>query len=225
MTLESTVDTTLKILVTLLAQPRVTAAQLAEGLGRCENTVAKHLGRLRALGITIEYDRAEERYNVDLGEGLHTSLLGRYAKTMQSILGTADVSKPVKVVESLERYSVVEFAESIGCTPQNVHNMISGYKGTKLPAGFVAYQMKDHGKWLIQRMVRDEENATWVLPPNITDAYRVAIGDSADAPTPDEQRERMECKEDDCGGRVIAKGRCWKHYRRVRRAEVAALAC
>ena len=222
--LESKVDTTLKVLVTLLAQPRTSAAQLAEGLGQAPNTVAKHIGRLRDAGLSIGYNFEDEQYTIDLGEALHTSLLGRYAKTMQTIIGSSEKPEPVKFVHALDRYTLPEFAESIGCTAQNVYNMIIGYKGATLRSGYVAYQVKERGKWLVQRMVRDELNQRWLVPQNVVDAYRIVIGEGADVTTREQQEQRSQCNEDDCDNRIIAKGRCWKHYARMRRAAPAMLA-
>jgi biotin operon repressor len=216
--IEKQVDTTVKVLLTLLAEPRVSAAQLAKATEQSQSNIARLIARFKEAGIKIDYDFSDERYKIDFDESLQKSILGRYAKKLARILNDAAKSQtPVKFVQSLDRYSLPEFAQAAGYTPQNVYNMIIGYKGAHLPAGWVAYQMQDRGKWLVQRMTKDRRG-NWTTPENVKDAFRFVVGTGEEIGSKAKQASRLKCKIDKCQDGVLSKGLCTKHYYMQRRA-------
>lgn len=217
--IQKQVDTTVKVLVTLLAEPRVKAAQLAQILEQSPSNVARLIARFRESGLTIDYDFSSETYKVDFTESLQKSLLGKYAKKLRRIVSDTQASKtPVKFVSSLDRYSLPQWAEMHGTTPQNVYNMIIGYKGAHLPSGWVAYQMMDRGKWLIQKMDRDRTGTKYAVPSNLKEAFRMVTGTGAEASDRVTQIRRMQCAVRGCKDGILSRGLCSAHYYMSRRS-------
>lgn len=217
--IEKQVDTTVKVLVTLLAEPRISAAQLAKATEQSQSNIARLIGRFREAGLDIDYDFSEECYRISLGDRMKKSLLGRYAKFLARILNAAAKGRQeVKFVQSLQRYSLPEFAEAHGYTPQNVYNMIIGYRGQKLPAGYVAYQLQERAKWNVQRMDRDRSGTKWVLPPNVEEeAFKYVVGTGDEPGTKAAREARKQCNVAKCGGAPMSKGLCQTHYYMARR--------
>ena len=215
--IQKQVDTTIKVLVTLIAVPRVSAAALAKLTGQTPGAIARLISRLRDAGLRIDYDFSKETYKVDLSEVMQKSLLNRYAKKLRTLVGNdIEARARVKFVSALDRYTLPQWAEAYGTTSQNVYNMIIGYKGAQLPAGWVAYQMNDRGKWLIQKMDKDRTGKKWVLPDTAKDAYRITIGEGEDADRATQIR-RMKCSVHDCPESIFSKGLCTSHYYMHRR--------
>lgn len=218
--IEKQVDTTVKVLVTLLAEPRITASQLAKATEQSQSNIARLLGRFRDAGLHIDYDFSEERYKVDFVEKVQHSILRKYANRLKRILNeSTKAHQEIRFVQSLDRYSLPEFAAAHGYTPQNVYNMIIGYRGQQLPSGWVAYQMQDRGKWLVQRMTKDRSGKHWTLPDNVKSAFKYVIGTGDEPGTKTNQEARTTCSvmSPKCGKRVLSKGLCANHYYMARR--------
>lgn len=217
--IEKQVDTTVKVLVTLLAHPKISAAQLAKATDQSPSSIARLIARFRDAGIGIDYDFSTESYIIDFKESLQKSVLGRYSKKLSRILNQAAKARtPVKFVQSLDRYSLPEFAAAHGYTPQNVYNMIIGYKGAHLPAGWVAYQMQDRAKWHVQRMVRDRSGKNWVVPDNVKEAFKFVVGEGEEVGSKAKQLSRSKCNVKTCDKNAFSKGLCQPHYYMKRRS-------
>jgi hypothetical protein len=216
--IEKQVDITVKVLVTLLAEPKITASQLAKATEQSQSNIARLIGRFRDAGLHIDYDFSDECYKINLGERMQRTLLGRYAKQLARILSAAAKGhQEIRFVQSLDRYSLPEFAEAHGYTPQNVYNMIIGYRGQKLPAGWVAYQLQERGKWMVQRMDRDRSGKKYVLPENVESAFKYVIGSGDEPGTKADQESRTHCHIEKCRRRILSKGLCQTHYYMARR--------
>jgi len=102
----------------------------------------------------------------------------------------------------------------IGTVPSNVYNMLTGYKGAKLPAGFVGYQIAGAGKWQIQKM--DQKNGKFVIPENVKLAKTIVVGEGAPMKVKD-VLHRSRCIVEGCGKQVMSGGFCSEHYYQARR--------
>lgn len=216
--IEKQADVTIKVLLSLIAAPRISGSQLAKATGLSQSGIARIVGRLKDAGVRIDYNFSDEKYDVKFSTDYSKSLLGEYARKLGRILKKSAVSQtPVKFVQSLERYSLPEFGQAFGFTPQNVYNMIIGYKGQELPSGYVAYQMQDRGKWLVQRMERDRSGKHWLLPENITkEVVRYVVG-TGEEPGKSGKSKRSECKVYGCHDLILARELCRTHYYMERR--------
>jgi hypothetical protein len=103
-----------------------------------------------------------------------------------------------------------------GTSPQNVYNMIIGYKGAHLPLGWVAYQMQDRGKWLVQKMERDRSGTKWIVPKHLDGAYKIVQGEGEELGRT-QAVNRAKCAVHRCGERQLSKGLCSSHYYMARR--------
>lgn len=217
--IERQVDTTVKVLVTLLAEPKVKASQLAKALGQSPSNIARLISRFRDAGLKIDYDFSSESYSVDFDEQLQKSILGRYAKKMRRLLSDTQAAKtPVRFVSSLSRYTLPEWAQAHGMSAQNVYNMIIGYKGAHLPSGWVAYQLVDRGKWLVQKMDRDRTGKKYAVPTNLKDAFKIVVGEGEEVGERSDQIKRAQCAVHGCKESILSKGLCSTHYYMSRRS-------
>jgi hypothetical protein len=212
--LKRQVRTTLGVLVTLMVDPKLKADDLAKIAGLTPNGVARLLGELRDAGFDVHYDYSKEKYVGKLTADLEESILGPVAQKIRRAVSKSEASRPpVRLVSSLERYTVPQFAELTGDTPSNVYNKITGYKGAKLPAGWVAYQNTERGKWMVQKMVADRTGTKFTLPENVKEAAQYVIGEG----DPQRMRARplkcLVCDETN----VVARGLCGAHYQDARR--------
>lgn len=213
------IDLTLKLLVILLAEPRVDASILARMVGMSENWVNKMMSSFREAGVNIEYDRPNKRYSVGLSDEITEGILGKIAAKLRREIGQAKFSQPpVRFVSSLDRYTVREFSQYLGTTPQNIYNMISGYKGAELPSGWCAFQLSEGGKWFIQRMPTDKTGKVFRLPDNVKEgAHSVIVGKGNPVKGTRELVERSVCAVPKCGEPILAKRLCNGHYYQARR--------
>jgi biotin operon repressor len=211
---EKQVDNTVKLLLMLLVEPRLSQPQLAKVIGVTPGNVMNMIERFREAGLEFEYDFAKKQYVGKFSETLEKTLLGSFAKKLKTAVKEAQTPPALKFVSEIERYTLVEFAQMMGTTPQNIYNMIIGYKGQALPAGWVAYQLTASGKWFLKKMLTDRTGQKFVLPPNIKEAARYVIG-SGD-PMSIKDKALQKCIMGD-GDSVAAKGLCMKHYQDSRR--------
>jgi len=223
MTLKKTLDLTLKLILALLAEPRANARMLASSLGMSEAWVNKMTGDLRGAGLNVAYDRNKGEYNVGLSDDLKRSL-DNYARRLRKVVHEAKLYQPAtRVVPSLERYDIRQFADYMGTSQPNVYNMISGWKGQHLPAGWVAYQITAGGKWFIQKMIMTKSGKPTILPQNVKEAYTYKIGDGKPMQGNVDGVDIPLCRHKGCDtdggkpGRQLAKGLCTFHYYQARR--------
>lgn len=217
-TIKKQLDLTIKLIVTLLAEPRVSAEALGKALGVSAAWVHKMTGILRESGLDIEFDRIKGQYSVGLSEELQKGLLGKYSARLKRSITTHELKNPpIRFVTSLERYDVRQFAEYLGSSPQNVYNMIAGYKGQALPAGWVAYQISPAGKWFVQKMNTDRSGKKFLLPDNVKDAHAHVIGTNEQIGPGGKKPPKPVCGWQACKEPLLAKGLCSGHYYQVRR--------
>jgi biotin operon repressor len=211
-------DLTLKLIITLLAEPRMSAEALASALGTSTAWVHKMTMMLREAGLNIEFDRTKSQYSVGLSEELAKGLLGKYSARLKRSITTHELKNPpIRFVESLERYDVRQFSQYLGTTPQNIHNMISGYKEQALPQGWVAYQVSPAGKWMIQKMDADRSGQKHVLPHNVKGAHAYVIGTNEKSSATGAKPKKAICDFLKCKDEVLAKDLCSAHYYKARR--------
>lgn len=214
--MEQQVQHTVKLLILLLADPHATASTLAKAVGLGESWVNIMVMRFRDAGLDIEYDRRSGRYRVDLGDKI-TAKLEPMAKRLRKAIEEVQSEKPeVKFVHSLDRYSVKQFADHIGGTPSNVYNMISGYKGAKLPAGWCAYQLAGQGKWWVQKMSRNGADTKFEVPAVALNAKSLVVGEGEQLGKKD-LIAASTCIVADCKKPVMSRGFCADHYYKARR--------
>lgn len=217
-TIKKQLELTVKMIVTLLAEPRMSAEALGKALGVSAAWVHKMTGILRESGLDIEFDRTKNQYSVGLSEDLAKGLLGKYANRLKRSITSHELKNPpIRFVTSLERYDVRQFSEYLGSSPQNVYNMIAGYKGQGLPIGWVAYQISPSGKWFIQKMNTDRSGKKHLLPDNVKDAHAHVIGINAQAGPEGKKPEKPLCEFRGCKEISMAKGLCSYHYYKIRR--------
>jgi DNA-binding Lrp family transcriptional regulator len=213
--LDKHVDTTVKLVIALLTEPRLTQTELSNAVGVTPNVIARMLGRFRQAGLVVEYDYSNERYRVNLADKLERSVLGPFAKKIRKSISESEKTKPpVKFIASLDRYTVPEWADAFGTSPENVYNMITGYKGQKLPAGWVAYQMKPRTRWFLKKMETDRSGLKFVLPDIVNEAHEYHEGTGEPLT---KKGKKGKCLFPKCPEPLLAKGMCNGHYYQVRR--------
>ena len=214
--IDKQIDTTVKILVALLTEPRIKSNELAEALGVSPNYIVRMIGRFRDAGLDISYDFDKQQYVGKFNEQMSKSMLGPYARKLKSVISRAEFSKPpVRFVSTLDRYTTSQFAAHMGVTLANVSNMLMGYKGQKLPAGWIGYQTKPNGRWFIQRAATDRSGKKYIVPDHIQEIahkYVIGEGDAVDF-----KAKKSECNVPKCGKLVFARGLCSEHYYKARR--------
>jgi biotin operon repressor len=213
---EAQVEYTIKLLLALLAEPKIPAATLGKSLGLTENFVNQMMMRFRNAGLEVEYDFGKAQYRLNFSNKLNQKLES-YANRLKAAIESAPQPSPqVKFVQSLDRYSVKQFADMLGGTPSNVYNMISGYKGAKLPAGWCAYQIASAGKWWIVKMARNAADTKWEIPAVARDAHSIVVGEG-EPKTEKEVLEESRCIVRGCKAPAMARGFCYYHYYDARR--------
>lgn len=214
--MDKQLDVTVKMLVTLITEPRMKAADIATLLDVSPNYIARMLARFREAGINIEYDYKKMQYVGKFEEQLGATILGPFAKKLKRAITTAEFSKPpIKFVTSLDRYTVAQFSEMLGVSPQNVYNGINGYKGQKLPTGWVAYQSTDGGNWMIVKARTDRSGKKYEVPPEIelnSHRYVLGAGDALKG-----KQKASHCKYPACQEATMSRGLCSVHYYQARR--------
>lgn len=217
--IEKQVDTTVKLLLALLSEPRIKANELAKTLDVSTNYVARMISRFREAGLDIDYDFQKGQYVGKFTDQLAKTVLGTYSKKLRKVIREAEFSQPpVRFIDSLERYDLAQFAAKMGTSPQNIYNMIIDYKGQKLPAGWVAYQLAPAGKWFVVAMRKDRTGSKFELPDVVTTAhsYKVGEGDPVSI-----KSKAIACAVPKCGLPPVARGFCQTHYQADRRARQA----
>jgi hypothetical protein len=217
--LDRQVDDTVKILLTLLTEPRIKANELALMLDRTPNHIARMIMRFRDAGLDISYDWSTESYTGKFTEQLKESILGEFSKKLKKAVRESEQTKPPQVfVSSLARYTPKQFAEQFGTTPQNVYNMISEYKGQGLPTGWVAYQLKERGNWFLMKMETDRSGKKYLIPAICKDAFSYKVGTGKPATLEgNKDRTKELCVAPECGEERLGKGLCKAHYYQARR--------
>ena len=217
-TLEKQIDTTVKLLVVLLTEPRLKSHQIAKALGVSQNHVAQMIGRFRDAGVDIEYDHEDRLYVGKFADQLSESILGGFAKKLKKIVEESlVVQPPVRFISTLEQYTVTEFAKAHGMSPANVYNGIAGYKGQSLPTGWVAYQMAEKGRWMLRRMNVTPAGKDVVPPEIIKNAFTYVTG-AGEAVRPVKKKAPGCLVGPECDEPVYAKGFCKPHYYQARAA-------
>lgn len=162
---------TLKLLVILLAEPKITAEALAKTLSVSVAWVFAMTARLREAGLDIEYDRTQQRYSVGLSESFAEGFIPKLANRLNRAMKASGLRQPPeRFVSSLDRYTVAQFAQYLGSSRQNIQNMIIGYKGQQLPEGWIAFRISDGGRWFIQKMETGRSGKDYRIPGNIKEA-------------------------------------------------------
>lgn len=224
-TVKQQIQLTIKLLLTLLAEPKIRADRLAKSLGVSQGWVYLMTMRLREAGLDIEYDRNRGgQYSVALTPELQEGILGKYAARLKRQL--TDHSRkfqPVSFVSAIDRYSVRQFAEYLGTTPQNIGNMLQGYRGQSLPEGWVGFQVSERGKWFIQKMIADRSGKHWTVPDNVKNGAFSYVTGRGDLKVSGPKPAFKQCYVPyDMEGKsphhepVLSFGLCNRHYFRAR---------
>ena len=212
-TIQRQAGLTIKMLTTLLAHPKVTASELSKLLGVSTSTIANMLMKFREAGIDIDYDFSNRTYVGKFAEQFKESVIAPYADRVRTTIG-GRYEPEMSEVKKIERYTVTLFAQKIGTSPQNVQNMLSGYKGQKLTRGWVAFQLVEGGRWTIQKA--EVKNNQYVVPASVKkEAFQYVIGDTQ---VIEPRQKTVVCQKPKCGKPVFAKGLCAGHYQKNRRA-------
>jgi hypothetical protein len=205
------VQTAIKVLLALLVEPSLSVARLAEVAGIEEHQVSYIMAQLRRAGVDIDYDFTKHQYVCRFDAQLEKSLLGSFAK---KIAAQQVKPKPETVfLTSLDSYTVKQFAQYLGCSKQNVCNMIAGHGGQKIPPGWIAFRVGNTKRWLIRKA--DIQDGRYVVPASIKKEAEY-IMDDAEVKTP--SRRTRVCEVPSCNEVVKAHGLCMKHYQAQRRA-------
>jgi len=127
--------------------------------------------RLRKAGLDVEYDQLRQQYSVGLSEGMAKGFIPKLATKLNRAMKEKGLKEPPqRFVSSLDRYTITQFAEYLGSSPQNIQNMIIGYKGQSLPEGWVAFKISDNGRWFIQKMETGRSGKDYRIPDNVKSA-------------------------------------------------------
>lgn len=214
--LDKQIDTTVKLLLALITEPRLTADKLAKMLDVSPNYIAKMLVRYRDAGIHIEYDFSQKKYVGKFSEQLERTILGPFAKKLKRAVARAEFSQPkVRFVHTLESYTVQQFAELMKVSDTNIYNGLNGYKGQQFPAGYVAYKTGKRTSWIIVKAETDRTGTKYRVPKSVLDiAYRYVIGSESALPP---KAKSSKCNVVGCQNHVQARGLCGTHYQEARR--------
>jgi biotin operon repressor len=201
-----------KFLVAILAEPRIRAQALAKTLGVSEAWVNQMTMKFREAGIEIEYDREVGQYSVTFSKRLQSKLSQFVAEMKRTLEGTVTEV----LVSEKDRYTTKEFGQMIGTTNFNVYNMITGYKGARLPAGWCAYRLSDRGQYRIQKMVKDAKG-NLVPPKSAINAVSIVIGSGEIPKTTKAALQKGRCIVNGCGKNSFSRNFCYDHYFQARR--------
>lgn len=216
--LKQQIDLTIKFLVILLSGQKATPQVVARTLGVSVAWVFEMTAKLKAAGLRISYDQRLQRYSVGLPDEMKESISKLSNRLNRAMKQKQLAQPPVKFVTSLDRYTKEQFAQYLGTTPQNVQNMIAGYKGQGLPEGWVAFRLVEGGRWLIQKMPTDRTGKKYRLPENIESsaADYVIGGDSALKVSGPKPATFQAChwlvEGKQCANTALAHFLCNKHY-------------